>query len=128
MATELDTRPSLPPADALHALAIGAVAGGALALGAVVVGALAIGRLAIRRGTIKSLHIGDRTVDRLRIRDQPEALRGPSADHAPCRRSRPTRGHRGWRTGTRRDRAVLTPPPQAANPVDGGAVSRVTLA
>jgi hypothetical protein len=58
MATELTKRPSLPRADKLRALAIG--------------------RLAVRRGTIKSLHIGELTVDRLRVREQLPAARNPS--------------------------------------------------
>lgn len=53
---------------ALGAAALGALAIGAMAVGALAIGALGIGRLLINQGSIRKLHIGELTVDRLRVR------------------------------------------------------------
>jgi len=52
------------------AIVMGRMAVGAIAIGAVAVGAFAIGKLSVRRGRIETLQIGERIVDRLKIREQ----------------------------------------------------------
>ena len=54
-------------AGAVGTLGLGSLAIGAMAIGALAIGALAIGRLSVKRGRFERLHIGELTVDRLRL-------------------------------------------------------------
>jgi len=54
-------------AGAVGAGAVGTLGLGSLMVGAMAIGALAIGRLSVKRGRFERLHIGELTVDRLRL-------------------------------------------------------------